>query len=236
MCPFTLNRRIVALSLAVGLGVAWSGGVFGAAPAYADPPPWAGVWKAKGKHHHHHRPHYDDDDDYRVVYVPRTRVVERHVYHQVAPLRAVPVARGLPYGFNRGTCDRGLISSEMMGNVLGGVAGGVVGNQIGAGSGRTAATIGGTILGVMVGGSVGRSMDTIDQGCVAGALTHLPDQRPIAWMGDDGENYRVVPVKSYRTAGRYCREYQAVAVVGGRRQQTYGTACLQPDGQWEIVD
>lgn len=233
MCPFTVNRRNVALSLAIGLGVALSGGVFGASPAYADPPPWAGHGKHK---HHHHQRHYDDDYDYRVVYAPRPRVVESHVYHHVAPSRAVPVARGLPYGFNRGTCDRGLISSEMMGNVLGGVVGGLGGNQIGAGSGRTAATIGGTIIGVMVGGSVGRSMDDVDQGCVASALQHLPDQRSIAWMGDDGDNYRIVPVKSYRSSGRYCREYQAVAVVGGRRQQTYGTACLQPDGQWEIVD
>lgn len=35
---------------------------------------------------------------------------------------------------------------------------------------------------------------------------------------------------------RYCREYTRDAMVGGRRQQTYGTACLQPDGDWEIVD
>lgn len=238
MFPSAFRRRSSAALLAAGFGAALIGlGL--SAPAYADPPPWAGVWLVDGGHHHKHKhkhKHYDDDDDYRVVYVPRTRVVERHVYHQVAPPYAVPVARGLPYGLNRGTCDRGLMSSEMMGNVLGGVAGGVVGNQIGGGSGRTAATIGGTILGVMVGGSVGRSMDSVDQGCVASALSYLPDQRPIAWRGDDGENYRVVPVKSYQNAGRYCREYQATAVVGGRRQQTYGTACLQPDGQWEIVD
>lgn len=240
MSPSIPRHRAVVLGLACGFGTALIGEVLLAAPAYADPPPWAGVWQVNGKHHghgHHHR-YDDDDDDYRVVYVPRPRVVETHVYHQVAPAPAyaVPVARGMPYGLNRGTCDRGLLSSEMVGNVLGGVVGGVAGRQIGRGSGRTAATIGGTIIGVMVGGSVGRTMDTVDQGCVASALNYLPDQRSVAWAGERGENYRIVPVKSYQTDGRYCREYQATAVIGGRRQQTYGTACLQPDGQWEIVD
>jgi hypothetical protein len=34
---------------------------------------------------------------------------------------------------------------------------------------------------------------------------------------------------------RYCREYQASARVGGVSQPTYGTACMQPDGSWEII-
>lgn len=234
MSPSTTSRRVLAFGLAVGFGTALIGEVLVASPAYADPPPWAGVWQANGKHHH--RRHDDYDDDYRVVYVVPAPVVERPVYHQVVPSRAVPVARGLPYGLNRGTCDRDMMSSEMVGNVVGGIGGGLLGTQVGRGSGRTAATIGGAIIGVMVGGSVGRSMDEVDQGCVASALSYLPDQRAIAWDGEDGENYRMVPVKSYQTAGRYCREYQAVAVIDGRRQQTYGTACLQPDGQWEIAD
>lgn len=221
--------RFLSVALAAAVAV---GGSLASVPASADPPPWAG----EGKHHHKHKHkhhHHDDDDDYRVVYVPAPRVRETHVYHHSAR----PVSQGLPYGFGQGTCDRGLVSSEMMGNVLGGVVGGVAGNQIGRGSGRTAAVIGGTIIGVMVGGSVGRSMDGIDQGCVAGALDYVPDQRAIAWAGDQGERYRVTPVRSWgEDGGRYCREYQATAVVGGRKQQTYGTACRQPDGQWEIVD
>lgn len=34
----------------------------------------------------------------------------------------------------------------------------------------------------------------------------------------------------------YCREYTAPATVGGTTQQTVGTACLDPDGTWRIVD
>ncbi len=36
--------------------------------------------------------------------------------------------------------------------------------------------------------------------------------------------------------GQYCREYQQTVTVGGRSEQAYGTACMQPDGSWRIVD
>jgi hypothetical protein len=35
--------------------------------------------------------------------------------------------------------------------------------------------------------------------------------------------------------GPYCREYQSTTVVNGRNVPTYGTACQQPDGSWQIV-
>jgi hypothetical protein len=34
---------------------------------------------------------------------------------------------------------------------------------------------------------------------------------------------------------RYCREYTATGMVGGRPQETVGTACLDADGHWRIV-
>jgi hypothetical protein len=35
--------------------------------------------------------------------------------------------------------------------------------------------------------------------------------------------------------GNYCREYQNTATINGQTVQTYGTACLGPDGHWHIV-
>jgi surface antigen len=32
-----------------------------------------------------------------------------------------------------------------------------------------------------------------------------------------------------------CREYQSRAIIAGRAQETFGTACLQPDGSWRIT-
>mgnify|MGYP003386597244 CR=1 FL=1 len=33
----------------------------------------------------------------------------------------------------------------------------------------------------------------------------------------------------------YCREYQRNVTVGNRNEQSYGTACRQPDGAWKVV-
>jgi len=38
------------------------------------------------------------------------------------------------------------------------------------------------------------------------------------------------------TSGQYCREYQSTTVINGTPQPMYGTACLQPDGSWRIVN
>ncbi len=37
-------------------------------------------------------------------------------------------------------------------------------------------------------------------------------------------------------AGQTCREYQTTVTVDGQTQPSYGTACLQPDGTWRIVN
>lgn len=186
-------------------------------PAQADPPPWAPAHGYRDKHDHKHKYKYrghrhDDDDDerYRVVYA-------------------------VPYGIDRGLCDRGLVSSEVVGGVLGGAVGGVAGSQVGKGRGKTAATIGGTIIGVLVGSSIGRSMDEIDQNCVGRVLEYAPDRQRIQWTGA-GHDYGVVPLRTFQNNGMYCREYQATAAVGGRPQQVYGTACRQPDGAWKIMN
>lgn len=36
-------------------------------------------------------------------------------------------------------------------------------------------------------------------------------------------------------ADRQCREYTRTIYIGGQAQQGVGTACLQPDGSWQIV-
>lgn len=33
----------------------------------------------------------------------------------------------------------------------------------------------------------------------------------------------------------YCREYQQKVTIGGQVHQTYGTACQQPDGSWQLA-
>ncbi|HET6224577.1 MAG TPA: hypothetical protein VFE11_20545 [Dongiaceae bacterium] len=47
--------------------------------------------------------------------------------------------------------------------------------------------------------------------------------------------YQPAPAQAYDQQS-YCREFQSVIVVEGRQQQAFGTACLQPDGSWQIVN
>jgi surface antigen len=199
-------KIMTALALCAALAVPAT------APAYADPPPWAPAHGYRAKHDYKHKhKHDDDDDDDRRVYV-------------------------VPYGIDHGQCDRGLVSSEVVGGVIGGAVGGVAGAQFGKGKGKTAATIGGAIAGVLVGAAVGRSMDEVDQNCVGRILEHAPDRQRIRWEGERGADYAVVPLRTYQTDGMYCREYQTQATVGGQVQHVYGTACRQPDGAWKIVN
>jgi surface antigen len=170
----------------------------------------------KHKHHHHHK----------------QKVIHHHHYY--GPPREAGYR--VPYGFDRGMCDRGLISSEIIGGVIGGAIGGLAGSQIGKGRGKIVATAGGTLIGVLLGTSVGRSMDNVDQECFGQALEHAPDRQQIVWENDAGHDYEMVPMRSYKAhSGAYCREYQTNVTVGGQRQQAYGVACRQPDGAWKIV-
>jgi surface antigen len=61
--------------------------------------------------------------------------------------------------------------------------------------------------------------------------------QPAYWQNENnGASYTVTPVKNVTIEGnRYCREYRTTAVIDGKKQQMYGTACRQPDGAWQVV-
>ncbi|HET8745733.1 MAG TPA: RT0821/Lpp0805 family surface protein [Ramlibacter sp.] len=125
------------------------------------------------------------------------------------------------------------IPREQAGTVIGAVAGGLLGSQIGGGDGRVAATIVGAIAGGAIGQSIGRSMDQTDRLRTAQVLESNPTGTRTHWRNPDtGAEYTVVPTRTYASAQGPCREYTMDAVIGGRLQKVYGTACRQPDGSW----
>jgi surface antigen len=124
---------------------------------------------------------------------------------------------------------------EQSGMVIGGVLGGALGSQMGHHDGRTAAIILGTLMGAAIGGSIGHSMTEADRRYTAHALETVRTGVPSSWRNPDtGNQYVVVPTRTYDGDKGPCREYTIDATVGGKPEKLYGTACRQPDGSWQV--
>jgi len=207
-------------------------------PAFADPP------HGRGHGRWEHKEEYRDGDckierkwgkhgDYKEEvkckgYRPAPMVAYQQppVMVRRAPQVLVPAQGGSMLSCNR----------DIVGGLLGGATGGVLGSQIGKGTGKVVATAAGTLAGVLIGGSIGRSMDEADQYCAAQAFEQARPNQVVAWQNPDGAAYQVQPARQFQDhSGRYCREFTSKVTIGGRPQQAYGTACRQPDGDWEIV-
>lgn len=68
------------------------------------------------------------------------------------------------------------------------------------------------------------------------SATDAPIGEPIMW-NEDGRSGSVTAVRDGVTDdGRQCREFRQNVVIDGRDTEAYGTACLQPDGSWEVVN
>jgi surface antigen len=152
--------------------------------------------------------------------------------------------QGGTYGGGYGGRDDGGfgLNKQTGGAVLGGVGGALAGSQFGKGTGQIAMTAVGTLLGAFVGSEVGQSLDRADHTYAnqAGqqAFESARTGQAITWNNpDSGHSGTVVPTRTYEQApGQYCREYQQTIMVGGERQQSFGTACRQSDGTWKVVN
>ena len=117
----------------------------------------------------------------------------------------------VPYGVDRGLCDRSAIASDVRRGLL--------------------------IPADMLGGSaIDAQMDAIDHDCVKTALEFAPDGRRILWRnGNTGLNYTLVAHQTFQTdRGIYCREYTVSAAAGNRAQDVHEQACRQPSGSWAL--
>lgn len=63
--------------------------------------------------------------------------------------------------------------------------------------------------------------------------TVLPPE-PYPYDYDQPVNYPPPNYQKPDTNDRYCREYTTNNYIGGRPARSYGNACMQPDGSWEI--
>lgn len=119
--------------------------------------------------------------------------------------------------------------------VIGGLLGGLLGAQAGDHHMRPVAIVAGTLIGASIGGSIGSYMDETDRLRVGQTLETVRTGVSSTWRNpDSGVQYQVTPTSTYETAQGPCREYTMDALIGGKKQQVYGTACRQADGSWKI--
>lgn len=130
------------------------------------------------------------------------------------------------------------VTNQDVGTVTGAVAGGLLGSQFGKGGGQMLAIGIGTLAGAYIGGAIGRNMDETDRLRMTQAFENNRVGQPAYWQNDrTGARYTVVPTRDVAIDGNdYCREYRTTAVIAGKKQQVYGTACRQPDGSWKVVN
>ncbi len=131
---------------------------------------------------------------------------------------------------------------EVLGALIGGIGGAALGYQIGSGNGRALSVFAGSVLGTVVGAHIGRDLDEAQRLRLSTTTQYaLENQRSgtLTVWDDSGADVCgvVVPRPAFKNErDQYCREFQQTIVVGGKKQEAYGTACRQPDGQWKIVN
>jgi len=125
----------------------------------------------------------------------------------------------------------------LLGGVLGAGAGAGIAALAGGGPG---AIVGAAVGGALIGGFVGHKLDNRDKRLATQAATQAFERnatgQPSVWNNpDSGHSGSITPVKTYQLAsGQYCREYHQTITIGGEPQTSYGTACRQADGTWQI--
>ena len=126
-----------------------------------------------------------------------------------------------------------LANKAQMGGVGGAAAGAIAGQAIGK---NTGATLIGAAVGGMLGYIVGNEMDKFDQQQLTRAYETAPSGQPVAWTNPDSRNqYQVIPQPAYTGANnQVCRKAEIVAVIDGKTERTYSTACRDAYGQWQL--
>jgi surface antigen len=118
---------------------------------------------------------------------------------------------------------------------LGGAAGGaLIGQAIGH---STGATLIGAAVGAGLGYIVGNEMDKNDRERLNSAYERAPSGQRSSWTNpDSGNRYSVTPQRAYQDPGTHqtCRRAEINAVIDGKPQRTYSTACRNSYGEWEL--
>lgn len=118
---------------------------------------------------------------------------------------------------------------------LGGAAGGaLIGQIIGH---NTEATLIGAAVGGLVGYIVGNEMDKYDRKELNHVYERGASNQTTSWVNpDNGNQYSVTPQPAYTnpSTSLVCRKAEIIAVIDGKQERTYSTACRDANGQWQL--
>lgn len=120
------------------------------------------------------------------------------------------------------------------GAILGAAGGAVVGQAIGR---NTEATLIGVAVGTMLGYIVGNEMDKYDRQQLNHVYETGRSGQASTWNNPDtGNSYQVTPQPAYTpvSSNQPCRKAEINAVIDGKPETTYTTACRDANGQWQL--
>lgn len=129
-------------------------------------------------------------------------------------------------------------SKSQTGGAIGGATGAVIGASV-ADDNPLLGALFGAAIGGLIGSSIGAQLDENDKRYMQQTtIVALNNNRGYEWVNQNTGNHGAIrPIStSYDSERRqHCREYVQTIVVGGKEEEGYGKACLQPDGNWKIV-
>jgi surface antigen len=117
---------------------------------------------------------------------------------------------------------------------VGGAAGGaLLGQIIGH---NTEATLIGAAIGGLLGYIVGNEMDKYDREQLNHVYERGVSGSPSTWINpDSGNQYRITPQPAYSgTSNQVCRKAEVQAIIDGKTETTFATACRDENGVWQI--
>ena len=142
-------------------------------------------------------------------------------------------------GVTLAACSSDSGPKEVGGTLVGAATGAVLGNAVGGAAGnRAAGTVTGAAIGGMLGNRIGAAMDDEDKrrayAAQMQALEKGPSGAPVAWRNPDSGRYgSIVPGPAYDSNGKNCRQFTHTIYIDGKPQTARGTACRDPDGNWQ---
>lgn len=117
---------------------------------------------------------------------------------------------------------------------VGAIGGALAGQAIGH---STEATLIGAAVGTMLGYMVGNEMDKYDREQLNHAYERGTSGKATSWRNPDtGNSYEVMPQPAYTQPAtqQVCRQAEIIAVIDGKTERTYTTACRDDYGHWQL--